>query len=125
MSAISDLRGLLAIVERSDWREFYLRTGDWAVFMARPGGGRDPMLSGEEQVADSPTATVTAPHVATFFSALPVGSEIEAGGVLVRVELLGEMIDVVSDDAGRVTAVLVEPGTLVEFGQPLVEIASF
>ncbi len=125
MSAISDLRGLLAIVERSDWREFYLRTGDWTVFMARPGGGPDPMMSGgEEPVAYGPTTAITAPHIATFLSALPVASEIEVGGVLAQIELLGETIDVVSDQAGVVTALLVEPGVLVEYGQPLVEIAT-
>jgi biotin carboxyl carrier protein len=136
MSAIADLRGLLFLVERSDWREFSLRTGDWSVFMARPGGGPDPMLSGGETVAEAapiaqapfappaPATTISAPHIATFVSALPVGSEVALGAALARIELLGETIDVTTENAGFVTAILVEPGALVEYGQPMVEIVA-
>jgi biotin carboxyl carrier protein len=135
MSAIADLRGLLFLVERSDWREFYLRTGDWSVFMARPGGGVDPMMSGAAVVEAAPTVeapvaimapptTISAPHIATFVSALPVGSEVGLGAALARIELLGETIDVTSESAGFVAAILAEPGALVEYGQPLVEIVA-
>lgn len=134
MTDIADLRGLLGIVERSDWREFYLRLDDWSVFMARPGGGSSPMLSdhsGDMAAArDLPdersptTAFLNAPHIATFLSALAVGSSVEAGDPLARIELLGETIDLASESAGVVTAVLVDQGMLVEYDQQLVELTA-
>lgn len=128
MTDIADLRGLLGIVERSDWREFYLRLDGWSVFMARPGGGPSPMLSdhSEDMLVEpgSTSAFLRAPHIATFVSALAVGSPVQAGDPLVRVELLGETIDLASESAGVVAAVLVDQDMLVEYDQLLVELTA-
>jgi biotin carboxyl carrier protein len=128
MSALADLRGLLGIVERSDWREFYLRFGEWSVFMARDGGGANPMLlAGEEAEVEGEAIPVAhhallAPHVATFRSARPIGSQVAAGELVAEIELLGETIELRCEEGGRVTRILAAAGDLIEHGQSLVEL---
>lgn len=71
--------------------------------------------------------TVTSPMVGTFFSAsspgsrpfVSVGQRIEAGDTLCIIEAMKILNHVEADCAGVVTAVLVENGQPVEYGQPL------
>jgi acetyl-CoA carboxylase biotin carboxyl carrier protein len=65
--------------------------------------------------------------VGTFYSAaapgakpfVSIGSEVQVGDTLCIIEAMKMMNQIESEAAGRVTAILVENGEPVEFGQPL------
>lgn len=133
MSVIDDTRALLRLFEQSGSKDLHVRVGGYALFIARPGGHANPMRAAPAAVAalapvaadaatHVPLLTVTAPHIATFVSAIAVGSAVEAGDFIVRLDLLGEPVDLVAEQAGFVEAVLAEPGAVVEYGTPLVRI---
>ncbi|MFD2579984.1 acetyl-CoA carboxylase biotin carboxyl carrier protein subunit [Novosphingobium colocasiae] len=108
-------------------------TSGWAITRRsspRQTAQRDPLLAGEVTAgADAAPAgdpgadlIVVAPHIASFLSALPVGSTVAAGEAVARIELLGEEIAVPADRAGTVSQVLAEAGALVEYSAPLVRL---
>jgi acetyl-CoA carboxylase biotin carboxyl carrier protein len=65
--------------------------------------------------------------VGTFYGApapgaksfVEIGSQVQAGDTLCIIEAMKMMNQIESDMAGKVTAVLVENGEPIEFGQPL------
>ncbi len=71
--------------------------------------------------------TVKSPMVGTFYRAanpeapsfVEVGSRIEAGETLCIIEAMKLLNEIEADKSGTVTAVLVDNGQPVEFGQPL------
>jgi acetyl-CoA carboxylase biotin carboxyl carrier protein len=70
---------------------------------------------------------VTAPMVGTYYSApspgakafVEIGTEVKVGQVLCIIEAMKMMNQIETDKAGRVTAIMVQNGDPVEFGQPL------
>jgi len=93
---------------------------------AAPGGTSAP-----ENAPPPPLAPrgqqVTAPMVGTFYSGpapgakafVEIGSEVKPGDTLCVIEAMKMMNQIESEFAGRVVSVLVENGSPVEFGQPL------
>ncbi|WP_119167225.1 acetyl-CoA carboxylase biotin carboxyl carrier protein [Algihabitans albus] len=84
-------------------------------------------------VADEPAAgphpgTVASPMVGTVYLApepgagpfVQVGDQVREGQTLLIIEAMKVMNNMPSPRAGKVTAILVEDGTPVEFGEPLV-----
>lgn len=71
--------------------------------------------------------TVKSPMVGTFYRAanpesppfVEVGSRIDAGSTLCIIEAMKLLNEIEADKSGTVTAVLVDNGQPVEFGQPL------
>ncbi|HUD90975.1 hypothetical protein [Sphingobium sp.] len=131
---VTDTRALLRLFRQSGYADIHLRSGDYELFVARPGGGANPLhaqVVAEAAAAPSAAAPmetekveqlVSAPHIASFVSALSVGSTVVAGDAVARIELLGEPIDLCADQPALVTEVLAEPGALVEYGAPLVRL---
>jgi acetyl-CoA carboxylase biotin carboxyl carrier protein len=70
---------------------------------------------------------VPAPMVGTYYSApspgakayVEIGDEVKVGQVLCIIEAMKMMNQIESDKAGKVTAIMVQNGDPVEFGQPL------
>ncbi len=70
---------------------------------------------------------VAAPMVGTFYAAatpgakpfVEIGTEVKEGQVLCIIEAMKMMIQIESDKAGRITAIMATNGDPVEFGQPL------
>jgi acetyl-CoA carboxylase biotin carboxyl carrier protein len=70
---------------------------------------------------------VSAPMVGTYYSApspgakafVEIGTEVKVGQVLCIIEAMKMMNQIECDKAGRITAVMVQNGDPVEFGQPL------
>ena len=65
--------------------------------------------------------------VGIFYHAEPplfLGAEIKAGQIIGSIESMKLMNDVVAEDSGRVTDVLVEDGAPVEYGQALFRLAA-
>lgn len=83
------------------------------------------------QAAPAPAApageAVTAPIVGTFYAAsapdkpplAPVGKQVKKGDVLFIIESMKLMNEVLAERDGQITEVLVENGSPVEFGQPV------
>lgn len=73
---------------------------------------------------------VTCPFVGTFYrspgpnesSFVEVGTVVRAGDVLCIVEAMKLMNEIESDASGKISRILVENGTAVEFGEPLFEL---
>lgn len=123
---ISDTRALLRIFEKSDFRDLHLRIDGFSVFLAKTGGCANPM---HDRVAPAPARStsshaIAAPHIASLASALPTGSIVAIGDVVARLSLLDEFIDVTAEQAGTVEAVSAKVGDLLEYGSPILELAS-
>jgi acetyl-CoA carboxylase biotin carboxyl carrier protein len=80
---------------------------------------------------DDKAHVVTSPFVGTFYRKpnpdspvyASVGDKVDKGQVLCIVEAMKLMNEIEADVAGTVTAILVEDGSPVEYGQPLFKIA--
>jgi acetyl/propionyl-CoA carboxylase alpha subunit len=126
-SPIRDIRAMLLQFERSPLKDLYFRSADWALFLARPGGGANPLLglatADEGQpIAAIETRVTHAPHLGLFEPRCAVGDAVAIGDVLGLLDVLGRKTEVVSTAVGRVSAVCVAANDLVEFGDWLVEI---
>ena len=92
-------------------------------------GGGSPAATGPAEVAAGHTA-IESPSVGLFWRApapgappfVEVGATVEAGETVAIVEVMKLMNHVAAPVAGVVTAILVENGAPVEFGQPIVVI---
>jgi acetyl-CoA carboxylase biotin carboxyl carrier protein len=82
-------------------------------------------------VIDDKAHVVTSPFVGTFYrkpnpdspSYVAMGDKVDKGQVLCIVEAMKLMNEIEADAAGVITAILVEDGAAVEYGQPLFKIA--
>lgn len=131
---VQDARALLRMFRQSDARDMHVRVGDFAMFMAKQNGGANPLK--QRAVAQPSVAAVaapvaaavprtnmlTAPHIASLVSALPVGTAVEAGQILARLELLGEFIDLAAEGPGFVEAVFANELELLEYAAPILKL---
>jgi len=86
--------------------------------------------SAEGASAGPPPGTVTSPMVGTAYrkpspeakSFIEVGSRVEVGDKLLLIEAMKTFNDIVAPRAGTVTAIFVEDGQPVEYGEPLLVI---
>jgi acetyl-CoA carboxylase biotin carboxyl carrier protein len=82
-------------------------------------------------VVEDKAHVVTSPFVGTFYrkpnpdspNYVSLGDKVEKGQVLCIVEAMKLMNEIEADVAGKVTAILVDDGSPVEYGQPLFKIA--
>ena len=82
-------------------------------------------------IVDDKAHTVTSPFVGTFYrkpnpdspAYVSMGQKVDKGRVLCIVEAMKLMNEIEADVAGTITAILVEDGSPVEYGQPLFKIA--
>lgn len=133
-AAIDDLRALMGSFLEGDWTETHVIDARGEIFIARDGGGPNPLL-GEEYEEEHEGADegagaggtgalrdIAAPHVATLVSALAVGDRVVAGAELARLSVLDEAEPFLSPAAGVVAEVCVSPGALVEHGTVFVRL---
>ncbi len=77
-----------------------------------------------------PARSITAPRVGIFHLRDPktsepmviVGDELKKGGSVGFIEALGKRFTVKSEQAGKVSRILIEDEMAVEYGQPLIEL---
>jgi len=125
---VSDTRTLLRLFRQSGYKDMHIRLDKYEAFFAWPEGAANPLSGSDAAAEEAPSAAVgedlivAAPHIASFVSALPVGSTVAAGEAVALIELLGEEIAVPAERAGTVTEVLAEAGALVEYSAPLVRL---
>lgn len=128
-AAINDARALLDALLASDWRDVHVTSGGTEIFIARAGGGANPMRASAEPVVSvsgetGMTSTVAAPHVATLVSVAQIGADLTQGDMAATIEVLGEEETILAPVSGRVAIVHVEKGGLIEFNMPILEIAA-
>ena len=144
---IRKVKKLIELLEESGIAEIEIREGEETVRISRYGQGAAPMmmqapmmqapLAPAPAVATAPAAaaapavpaghTVDSPMVGTFYRAsapgakafVEVGSRVNVGDTLCIIEAMKMLNQIEADKAGVVSAILVENGQPVEFGQPL------
>lgn len=128
MSALElgEVRALLRLFGQSDLLDLWVRAPAWSVFLAKPGGGREP---GVGTVDDAPAGPATdnvaidAPHLGILRDPLPLGTTVTAGGRIATLDVLREERAVAAPRDGTIAAVLAEDGALLEYGQPIALLA--
>jgi len=145
-------RGLAEIVAEHNLSELILDTKELTLTVRRGGtSAASPQLpyapQYAPQLAPPPAAApaaapapavvedkahiVTSPFVGTFYrkpnpdspNYVTMGEKVDKGRVLCIVEAMKLMNEIEADVAGTITAILVEDGQAVEYGQPLFKIA--
>jgi len=128
-AAINDARALLDALLASDWGDVHVTSGGTEIFIARAAGGANPMRTSSEPAVEAlrgggTTSTVTAPHVATLVSVVPIGSNVTQGERVATIEVLNEEEMVLAPVSGRVSVVHAEQGRLLEFKTPILDIVA-
>lgn len=135
--AINDARALLQTLMASDWREVHVRSGEAEIFIAREGGGANPMREPAPTASTAQTAVavslaevkevsdtvVTAPHVATLMEALSAGSVVSAGQTVASLRVLDETQTVAAPVSGIIVRLSAAVGDLLDFKAPILSIA--
>jgi biotin carboxyl carrier protein len=131
VQAITDARALLDTLLGSGWHELHVQSEDMEIFLARPGGGANPMRFVPAVVVEAPAAitaagaetVVKAPHVATLVDALPIGTTVTAGQKVATLRVLDEEEGLEAPCAGTVVRIGAEVGALLDFGAAVLTIA--
>ena len=95
--------------------------------VAPAAAGAAPAAAAAAGAPKSSDHVVPAPMVGTYYAApspgakpyVEIGDEVKVGQVLCIIEAMKMMNQIESDKAGKVTAIMVQNGDPVEFGQPL------
>lgn len=124
---IADARVMLAALAASSWQECHIVTADTEIFIAKAGGGPNPMRQADAVPRDANRSAgrpITAPHVATLVDILPPGSAVGAGQSIATIEVLGSELPVAAPSAGVLVSVEARPGALLEYGTLLATMQS-
>lgn len=128
-AALDDARSFMDALLQSDWQELHIARDDFELFIARDGGGPNPMFAEAAACEPPPAAAtpqvsaITAQHVATIAWVAEPGSNVAAGKPLARLSVLDDETEIKATNDGRVVAVDVEAGELVEFGMTILQFA--
>ncbi len=142
---IRKIKKLIELVEESGIAEIEIHEGEESIRISRYPTGQAapmPMMHNMAMPAVSPTAAapiaaaeatavkghvVTSPMVGTFYRAaspgakvfVDIGQQVSAGDTLCIIEAMKMLNQIEADKSGKISAILVENGQPVEFGQPL------
>ncbi len=145
--AVSEIRRLIRLVQRTGIGEVELRSGPRAIRIAATGvvpaampaaHAAAPSRAAEPAARETAapaaqaerTVAITSPMVGTFYRApapdadpyIEVGDSVDIGQTVCIVEAMKLMNEIQSEVKGRVVKILVENSQPVEFGQPLYQI---
>ena len=142
---IRKVKKLIELLEDSGLAEIEINEGDDSIRISRYSTASPPPMVAAPfaaaAAADTPTASaedqaippppeghsMVAPMVGTYYSAaapgakvfVQVGSEVQVGDVLCIIEAMKMMNQIEADKSGKISAILVEDGSPVEFDQVL------
>jgi acetyl-CoA carboxylase biotin carboxyl carrier protein len=141
------VRKLAKLIGETDLSEIEIENGDMRIRVARNVTANVTVAAAPAPVMAAPVAvpasvaaparsepaagTVPSPMVGTAYlrpapgakAFIEVGSRVAVGDKVLLVEAMKTFNDIVAPHAGTVTAILVEDGQPVEFGQPLLVIS--
>jgi biotin carboxyl carrier protein len=131
ITLLNDARALLDTLVSQGWKSAVVRVGDSELTLSRDALlERDFPADTVGEVGGAPTAAspqlqiVSAPHIGTLVEIAAVGSMITKGGVVAVLTVLEERVEICAPAAGQVHGHRAQPGALVEYGQPLAELAA-
>lgn len=144
---IRKVKKLIELLEESGISEIEIREGEETVRISRHSQGAAPVIYAQAPMSMAPSATTAAatapaaamppavptghsvmsPMVGSFYRAaapgskpfVEVGQRVNVGDVLCIIEAMKMLNQIESDKAGVITAILVENGEPVEYGEPL------
>ena len=146
---IRKVKKLIELLEESSISEIEIREGEETVRISRHSQGATPMVYSQAPISMSAIAasvatsaappaaapvpvghTVMSPMVGSFYRAaapgskpfVEVGQRVNVGDVVCIIEAMKMLNQIESDKAGVITAILVENGEPVEYGEPLLVI---
>ena len=147
---LSELKGIISLMQKSDLTELEIELQDLKLRLARPNltNSQVERFVAAPQV-QFPPASVTqenvpkdnskqveeneqfkSPMVGTFYRKpspddppfIKVGDQVKKGDVLCIIEAMKVMNEIQADFAGEIVEILVEDSSSVEYGQPLLKI---
>jgi len=139
---IRKVKKLIELLEESQVSEIEIHEGEESVRISRLGHAAPlympppaataaavpaPVVEAAPEPASVEGHQVTSPMVGTFYEApspgakpfVEVGHQVKAGDTLCIIEAMKMLNQIEADQAGTISAILVENGQPVEFGQPL------
>ena len=143
---LSELKGIISMMQKSDLTDLEIETQDLKLRLARPSSAQATNVSPPEvayvaplpQVVPSASKTSVeegvhifkSPMVGTFYRKpspddpyfVSIGDKINNSSVLCIIEAMKVMNEIQSDKDGEIIEILVEDSVRVEYGQPLFKI---
>ena len=140
---LTDLKGIISLMQRSDLTELEIEVQDLKLRLARPNPSASQAVTHQPAtivpVQETPASTVAnqtnqedlnafkSPMVGTFYPKpspedppyVDIGTKVKPGDVLCIIEAMKVMNEIQSDMVGTVTEIFAEEGKSVEYGQPL------
>jgi len=112
------LTELLGLINATDIAELDVTLGPTRVSIRRPASF--PAVQRQEQAPPEPRSlAITSPLVGMFHPSVEVGASVEPGQSIGAIEALGMPTSVDAPQSGTVEELLVQDGSPVEYGQPL------
>jgi acetyl-CoA carboxylase biotin carboxyl carrier protein len=117
---VEQLREVLRLVDNTDITELDVTIGATRLSLRRSAGAvRSEPTRTTDQVADTLPLAIASPLVGIFRPAASGGDEVRQGQSIGAIEALGMPTSVDAPHSGTVETVLVQDGSPVEYGQPL------
>ena len=143
-AVVDAVKALIEMMSRGGIHELDLSFADVVVRLRGMGQSPAPVIGAQTLIednqsnphVDTPVPTdhyqITAPMIGTFYGSpspgeppyVRVGDQVEVGQIVGIIEAMKIMNEIAADRAGIVQAVLAESGQAVEFGSPLLRLAS-
>ncbi|HEX8968141.1 MAG TPA: biotin/lipoyl-containing protein [Chloroflexota bacterium] len=115
------LAQILSLLAESDIAELEVTLGATRLSLRRSPSPRPAVTPGEALApSEPPSLAIASPLVGIFRAAVSSGDSVEPGQSIGAIEALGMPTSVDAPRSGTVEDVLVQDGSPVEYGQPLV-----
>lgn len=129
------IKELIELFESSGLSSMEIEEGNLKVRLAKPATPVvssptvvvKPTVVNEEVKEDTPKISITSPLVGTFYRAktpndapyVQVGDRVNVGDVICMIEAMKTMNEIKADKAGIIKEILVENGSMVQYGDEL------
>lgn len=115
-----ELAEMLALVARTDICELDVTFGSTRFSLRRPAGTAPvATVNGTLPLVEPSSLAITSPLVGIFRPSVDTGETVQPGQAIGAIEALGMPTSVDAPQGGTVEKLLVEAGSPVEYGQPL------
>jgi acetyl-CoA carboxylase biotin carboxyl carrier protein len=116
-----DLDAVLALVAGTDVIELEVSFGSLHVRLRRPANASASVPEATQEIAaPPPSLAIASPLVGIFHPTVKPGDNVVQGQAIGAIEALGMPTSVDAPQAGTVDDLLVQDGSPVEYGQPLI-----
>ena len=114
-----ELRDLLSLVGATDVTELEITLGSTRLTLRRAPAQTSPPLVAPDEPREPRSLAIASPLVGIFRPSVASGDALEAGQSIGAIEALGMPTSVDAPQSGTVEDLLVQDGSPVEYGQPL------